>query len=324
MAHPSARHTFIGTLLTLSLSFSITACSSSDTGPGKVDGGGRDAAPSGGSTGTGGTPGVGGSLVATGGSVIGTGGISGLGGVANLGGTPGTGDSGAGGANSTGGNGGPDGSTGTGGAIATGGIAGTGGKTGTGGSSPVGGATGTGGSSGTGDYGFTFTKPGSTKESCTAPTGAISEDVPDADWLCTLHLGGKTAYVYAQSNASGSICIMRLIPSFTTTAKISVDGVVSDLVNAQYDYGGNHHNDSLKFDYQGKTYKYYHSSFGFGWRNCAPMDCINVYPQGGTTVQTEGCASARTLPEICVPINANGTHDPLVDTFKKCPGDTGA
>jgi hypothetical protein len=104
-------------------------------------------------------------------------------------------------------------------------------------------------------------------------------------------------------------------------AQISIGGVVTALANAKYDYGAGHHNDSLQFDYQGKTYKYYHSSFGFGWRQCQPMDCINTYALGSTTPETEGCAPARTAPEICVPIKADGTHDALVDTFKKCPGD---
>ena len=36
-----------------------------------------------------------------------------------------------------------------------------------------------------------------------------------------------------------------------------------------------------------------------------------------------GCSKARTLPEVCVPIQAGGMHDPLVDTFQRCPGDTG-
>jgi hypothetical protein len=336
MAHPSSRHFLIGTLLNLSISVCIGACSSSDTGLAAIDGGGRDTASSGGSTGFGGTtsvPGIDGSVGGAGGRAIGSGGTSGSGGMANLGGTPGSGGSGAGGANATGGaiaSGGATGTggkTGTGGSSAKGGTTGTGGSsakggtTGTGGSSALGGTTGTGGSSGVGDYGFTFTIPGSIKETCTAEMGVISQDVPDADWLCTLHLGAKTAYVYAQSNASGATCIMSLVPTFTATAQLSVDGVVSDLANAQYDWGGNHHNDSLKVDYQGKTYKYYHSSFGFGWRKCASMDCVNVYPEGSTTLQTEGCASARTLPEVCVSIKADGTHDPLVDTFKKCVGD---
>jgi hypothetical protein len=116
---------------------------------------------------------------------------------------------------------------------------------------------------------------------------------------------------------------MGIIPIYTNLlAQISIDGTVTSLANAQYDWGGNHHNDALTFDYQGKTYRFYHSSFGYGWRQCQNMDCINIYTLGATTLETEGCASTRTLPEVCVPIKADGTHDPLVDTFKKCPGDT--
>jgi len=148
-------------------------------------------------------------------------------------------------------------------------------------------------------------------------------DVPDEDWLCTFHQAGQAGYVYVRSSATSAQCLMSLTPVYTTqSAQISIDGTVTSLVNAQYNFGGNHHNDSLSFDYQGKTYKYYHSSFGFGWRQCQAMDCINVYAVGTTTLQTEGCASSRTLPEICVTIKADGTHDALVDTFKKCLGDS--
>jgi hypothetical protein len=116
---------------------------------------------------------------------------------------------------------------------------------------------------------------------------------------------------------------MAVYPTFKIdAAQISVGGQVSSLANAKYDWGGNHHNDALQFDYQGKTYKYYHSSFGFGWRRCQPMDCINIYPVGSTTLETEGCSSKRTLPEVCVPIKADKAHDPLVDHFQKCAGDS--
>ncbi len=104
-------------------------------------------------------------------------------------------------------------------------------------------------------------------------------------------------------------------------AQISINGTVTTLANAEYDWGGNHHNDALSFYYQNAHYQYYHSSFGFGWRSCQPMDCINVYAVGGTTPTTEGCASTRTLPEVCVLIKTGGTHDPLVDKFAKCAGD---
>jgi len=145
------------------------------------------------------------------------------------------------------------------------------------------------------------------------------------DWLCTFHAAGPAAYAYVQLDKTGMKSVgIATVPVYTAKlAQVSVDGAVSDLAGAQYDYGGGHHNDSLQFNYQSKTYKYYHSSFGFGFRQCQPMDCLNVYAVGGTTPEKEGCASSRTLPEVCVPIKAAGTHDPLTDMFKKCQGDTG-
>lgn len=107
-----------------------------------------------------------------------------------------------------------------------------------------------------------------------------------------------------------------------TLAQISIDGVVSPLEDAAYDWGGGHHNDSLSFTYAGKTYKYYHSSIGFGFRSCQPMDCMNVYAPETTVPEIEGCGADRSLPEVCVPIDEQGAHEPLVDEFMKCPGDT--
>ena len=92
----------------------------------------KDAALSGGSSGSGG------SVVGSGGSVLGTGGTS-TGGAA---GSTGRGGSGVGGA-------GTGGKPGTGGVVANGGVTGRGGATGTGGATAIGGTTGTGGAIGT-------------------------------------------------------------------------------------------------------------------------------------------------------------------------------
>ena len=131
------------------------------------------------------------------------------------------------------------------------------------------------------------------------------------------------AYVYAQATPVGVTCLIASFGVYEVgLAQISLDGVVSPLADAAYDWGGGHHNDSLSFSYGGKTYKYYHSSIGFGFRSCQPMDCLNVYAPGTTTPETEGCGPKRTMPEVCVPIKPNGTHDPLTDKFMKCPGDS--
>jgi hypothetical protein len=180
------------------------------------------------------------------------------------------------------------------------------------GSSPDGGGTGgvdpgSGGSTGS-EYGFSFRAP--------------SEK--NLDWLCTYHQGAASGYVYVRLLETGMQSAgIAMVPVYAVQlAQISIDGKVSMLEGVEYEYGGGHHNDALSFDYAGKSQRYYHSSFGFGFRKCQNMDCRDVYGLASTTVETEGCASARMLPEVCVSFEPDGTHAPLTDTFMKCQGDT--
>jgi hypothetical protein len=161
---------------------------------------------------------------------------------------------------------------------------------------------------GGGELGFSFRVPGPM----------------DRDWLCTFHRGAELGHVYARVTQTGTkMAGIATVPVYEVVlAQMSMAGAVVTLANPVYDHGGGHNNDWLQFDSDGQTYRYYHSSFGFGFRKCQPMDCLNVYALGGTTPQTEGCGLTRTRPEVCVPIKPDGTHDPLVDTFMKCPGDT--
>jgi hypothetical protein len=355
MATPHLRRRFERILLVSSMLISAAACSDSGSAADNPDGGkggssgvaggggssqvagrtgsaGAVAGSSGaGSSGLGGSSGSGGQLggaTATGGTsaaagATATGGKSTTGGATTGGATTGGattggattggkttgGTTGSGGNTTTGGSTGSAGKTGTGGTSA-GGNTSAGGTTGGGGTTATGGTTGTAGSTGTsGDYGFTY-----------RPVQADKQ----LDYLCTLKAVGASTYVYVQMNQTGTKSAgMATIPVFTAVlSNISVNGTVTDLANTQYDYGSGHHNDSLQFDYQGKTYKYYHSSFSFGFRSCQPMDCVDIYAPGGTTPTTDGCTSARTLPEVCVEIKADGTHDPLKDNFKKCAGDS--
>lgn len=311
MDHPRLRSRLDRLIVIPSLLVCVAACSGSGSGA-STDG--PDSGQAGGSTGAAGVSGSGGNAGGVAGS-SGSAGHSGQGGTTETGGVPS-----AGGTTASAGKGGTGGTTGAGGTIDGGktggstGTAGTGGKGGTGGTTSAGGSTGAGGSgaagsTGSGDFGFTFRPVQSDKQ---------------LDYLCTLNAAGTSTYVYVRLDQTGTKSVgIATIPVFTPVlAKISVNGTVTDLANATYDYGGGHHNDSLQFDDQGKSYRYYHSSFGFGFRACQPMDCVSLYAQGGTTPTTDGCTSARALPEVCVPIKADGTHDPLKDTFKKCQGDS--
>jgi hypothetical protein len=292
----------------------VVACSSkTDEPPAPVAQGGTSG--QGGDSSSGGRAGAG-----AGGSAAGGSGASG--GSASGGDTSAGGTSGSGGASTTGGASGSGGASGAGGKASTGGSAGSPGGAGGAAGSPSGGRGGSGGSGGglEGDYGFTYRVPGSHSFMCQdRPL-----NVPDADWLCTFSQGEEPAYVYVQATAVGVMCaaIAATGTYEVSVAQISVDGVVSDLADAAYDWGGGHHNDSVSFSYGGKTYKYYHSSFGFGFRQCQPMDCVDVYATGSTAPEVEGCGPDRALPEVCVPIDEQGGHAELVDEFMKCPGDS--
>ena len=143
----------------------------------------------------------------------------------------------------------------------------------------------------------------------------------DMDWLCTFEHDGESGYVYLQNNTTSCEDFgMSVGGGFTNVgAWISIDGNVSTLSGGYYDWGGNHHNDSMGFEYNGKKYEYYHSSFGYGWRVCQNMDCINV--NAGEDDEELGCGSDRTLPIVCVQIKSDGTYEELIDNFEKCPGD---
>lgn len=164
-----------------------------------------------------------------------------------------------------------------------------------------------GGSTGS-EYGFSFRAPG----------------VKNLDWLCTFQQGEQSGYVYVRLLETGKQSAgLAMVPVYSVQlAQISIDGEVSTLDGVEYEYGGGHHNDALSFDYAGKSQRYYHSSFGFGFRKCQNMDCRDVYELGSTTLETEGCASDRKRPEVCVSFEPDGTHEPLTDKFMKCAGDT--
>lgn len=183
------------------------------------------------------------------------------------------------------------------------------GGTGAGGSNSAGGVAGSSmGGGGETEYGFTYRRPGE----------------KNLDWLCTFNDGADSGHVYVRLLETGMMSVgLATVPVYATElAQISIDGQLSELSATAYDYGGGHHNDSLAFDHGGKSHRYYHSSFGFGFRSCQNMDCRNVHALGTTTIETEGCASDRALPEVCVSFEADGTHAPLVDQFMKCNGDT--
>ena len=211
------------------------------------------------------------------------------------------------------------------GGTATGGSAGSNdgmGGASNGGDTATGGDTGTGGAGGTiSELGFEIRRPATYTIECTGDgPGAGPTEMQDADTLCTFEDGSVSGYIYLQATPVSCMVLMSAVPVYEVqNAWISVDGTVEPLQNASYDYGGNHQNDTLQFDYEGKTYMYDHSSFGFGGRSCHAMDCVRI-TEGSVT--DDGCTCDRTHPVVCAPIQADGTHDDLgVDTFAVCLGD---
>ena len=140
----------------------------------------------------------------------------------------------------------------------------------------------------------------------------------DIDYVCRVDADGFAGWVYVRADAVSC--------GGFTGCQYSVSGAwqkvgdtISELAGATYDYGGNHHNDHLLVPHGAHTLKIYHSSFGFGWRSCAPPDCAQIYSDAD--LLTDGCGADRALPSPCVMVQPDGSVPAIPDTFDKCNGD---
>jgi hypothetical protein len=152
----------------------------------------------------------------------------------------------------------------------------------------------------------------------------------DADAVCHFVYEDIDLELYIQ--ATPVACEQSWMSQFTyeTTGYVRVDGAVS-LVEADYNFGGRHHNDFITFRYEGQTYTLHQGSLGFGFRACAPPNCILLCEgeepcdwYGGTTV--DGCERSEggpppPLPVTCVVVNADGTVPPLLDPWTSQGGE---
>ncbi|MGC4069772.1 MAG: hypothetical protein QM784_34970 [Polyangiaceae bacterium] len=205
-----------------------------------------------------------------------------------------------------------------------------GGSSARGGGASVGGA----GSFGTAGAGGASTTPGSLDEfgfERRGPSqhtltckGAYDNTVAisDTDWIRTFEDAQGKGVAYFQSTPVSCRQVLSAVATFQTSGWLSRNGVVTPLASAAYDWGGNHHNDAIDFEVGGLKYRYYHSSFGWGWRACQNMDCARIYASDGTTVQTDGCTHERTLPIVCSSVESDGKIQPLEDHFATCLGDS--
>ncbi len=275
----------------------LSACESSD-----------DAAAD---AGAGGTGGAGGQIVG------GSGGTGGAGGQI-VGGSGGSGGAGGAGGQIVGGSGGSGGAGGAGGQI----IGGSGGAGGAGGQI-IGGAGGEGGQGGSGgqgvidEYGFELRVPPTVTVPCEGfDCNGPTADLPAIDYVCTFVVEDYVAAAYFQFDP---LLSGEFYPEYQPVgAWLSVDNALSE-ITATYDYGGRHHNDEITAQIDGLTWRFAHSSYGFGFRVCQPMDCLQQVDAGA--VVQDGCTVDRTLPIVCAPVEADGTHPPLSDTFAPCNGD---
>ena len=146
-----------------------------------------------------------------------------------------------------------------------------------------------------------------------------SSEIWDLDQLCTYASGKTPGYFYVQ--ATPSALDNPTGANYTTVGAWVSFNDVAQKVTATYDGGGNHRNDACEIVFDSTVLRYYHSSFGFGWRCCQPMDCFQVLAGPAGAVTDNGCGVDRTHPVVCVKVQQDGTWAALVDTFAMCAGD---
>ncbi len=154
--------------------------------------------------------------------------------------------------------------------------------------------------------------------------GGNTVDYPDADWLCTFSWDGDTGIVYTQNTVVACEPIgMSNIPVYENRGIwLSLSNNILVLDEPEYESGGNHKNNSMAFTYDNLRFRYYHSSFGFGWRSCQPMDCMQVSELDGDIIE-DGCTCDRSLPVVCISIQEDGSwSDDMSDQFEVCLGDS--
>ena len=147
----------------------------------------------------------------------------------------------------------------------------------------------------------------------------------EIDHVCTLTLDGHDLLVYVQADPTGVIAAARFAPLYEDVRAWVYDNAtgMTTMVEGAYDYGYGHHNDFIDVHIDGQHYRYNHSSFGHGFRACAPPDCVQKLDAGGTVVD-DGCQQTvemwRTHPEVCVALTEPVVPS-LMDTFERCDGD---
>ena len=165
----------------------------------------------------------------------------------------------------------------------------------------------------------------------TQEVGGLEGDFDQKDWICSFKYAGMEGYVYVQASPTGCTPHWGFYPDMSVdSAVLYVNGKYETLNDVVYDWGGNHHNDSFRFSYDGKVFEYARSSINFAFRPCHEMDCLSVYEADGTTRIEDGCnmygddlGKVRQLPIVCRFANVeDGSFGDFSDNFELCPGDS--
>lgn len=169
---------------------------------------------------------------------------------------------------------------------------------------------------------FEIRKPSMTAVPYEDYTGKeATEEIIQHDWVCTFDYDGAQGFFYMQSTPVSAIQIMSVMPSFETDlAELVLNGKKVEVKDVVYEWGGNHHNDQINFVFDNKKFSYNHSSFGFGWRICSEMDCLQVRDSNGNDI-VDGCTKDRSLPIVCRQVDEDGKLGDFKDVFERCPGD---
>ena len=162
------------------------------------------------------------------------------------------------------------------------------------------------------DYGFPGRVPQERRLTC---DNGDPFSFPDHDFLCRVTRGEFDALLYSKATPGG--CPAAGWPTWQSEQWLRVAGAGAQLVPGSYDWIRNHHMSWLWFGWDGLRYNLSFSAYTFGGP-CGPFDCLYVTTPEGQTVEA-GCGEDRALPVVCKAVAADGTVEPLVDTFQGCP-----
>jgi hypothetical protein len=177
-----------------------------------------------------------------------------------------------------------------------------------------------------GDFGplddFPIRVPGTHQLSC----GTFAGEFVDVDHVCRVDHDTLHADIYVR--VTPTACNGLGVPTdFSVAAFARVDTAVTQIAGG-YSWGGQHHNDAIEFAIDGKNYVIWHSSTGYGFRVCAPPDCLRPCNPGVTLATcnivggyaVDGCyrlpgGGPPPIPVVCVQVTADGSVPPLFDPW---------